>query len=123
MSGDELLLFLQLLQHLGPDFGLALRVQSQSFFELAEPDLPASVLEMLPGKTIQLGVIDVGREEIETPGKVAARLRAALEIVPAQRLIAAPDCGCAALPRAVARAKLNSLVAGARMVRSELDAR
>ena len=53
---------------------------------------------MLPGKTIQLGVIDVGSEVVETPGKVAARLRAALEVLPVERLIAAPDCGCAALP-------------------------
>ncbi len=96
---------------------------AQCSLELAEPDLPASILDMLPGKTIQIGVIDVGREEIETPEKVAARLRAALEIVPAERLIAAPDCGCAALPRAVARAKLDALVAGARMVRAELGKR
>ena len=95
----------------------------QYSLELAEPDLPASILEMLPGKMIQVGVIDVGREEIETPEKVASRLRAALEILPAERLIAAPDCGCAALPREVARAKLSALVAGARIVRAELLSR
>lgn len=92
----------------------------QYSLEFAEPDLPAKVLEMLPGKIIQLGVIDVGREIIETPDVVARRLRAALEIVPADRLIAAPDCGCGALPRGVARAKLDAMVAGARMVRAEL---
>ena len=92
----------------------------QCSLEFAEPDLPASLLEMLPGKTIQLGVINVGSEEVEDPAKVAGRLRAALEIVPAQRLIAAPDCGCAALPREVARAKLQAMVAGAARVRAEL---
>ena len=75
---------------------------------------------MLPGKTIQLGVINVGSEEVETPARVAERLRAALEVVPAQRLIAAPDCGCAALPREVARAKLHAMVAGTALVRAEL---
>ena len=75
---------------------------------------------MLPGKTIQLGVINVGSETIETAAQVAGRLRAALEIVPAQRLIAAPDCGCAALPREVTRAKLNAMVAGTALVRAEL---
>lgn len=89
--------------------------------EFAEPDLPASLLEMLSGKTIQLGVINVGSEQIEAPATVADRLRAALEIVPAHRLIAAPDCGCAALPREVARAKLKALVAGTALVRAELD--
>jgi len=92
----------------------------QYSLEFAEPDLPASLLKMLPGKTIQLGVINVGSEEVETPAQVAGRLRAALEIVPAQRLIAAPDCGCAALPREVARAKLNAMVAGTALVRAGL---
>ncbi len=95
----------------------------QYSLELAEPDLPASVLAMLPGKTIQLGVINVGSDAIETPAEVAGRLRSALEIVPAHRLMAAPDCGCAALPRDVARAKLNAMVAGAKLVRAELDNR
>ena len=93
---------------------------AQYSLELAEPGLPASILQMLPGKTIQIGVIDVGREDIERPETVAKRLRAALEVLPAERIIAAPDCGCVALPREVARAKLNALVAGARTVRAEL---
>ena len=62
----------------------------------------------------------MGSENVETPGQVAGRLRAALEILPAARLIAAPDCGCVALPRDVARAKLAAMVAGARIVRTEL---
>ncbi len=96
--------------------------QAQQYsLEFAEPDLPAKVLEMLPGKIIQLGVIDVGREVIETPQVVERRLRAALEIVPAERLIAAPDCGCGALPREVARAKLQAMVEGARRVRAGLQ--
>ena len=94
----------------------------QCSLEFAEPDLPAKLLAMLPGKIIQLGVINVGAEAIETPERVAAQLKAALEIVPAERLIAAPDCGCAALPRHVARAKLDAMVTGARLVRASLDA-
>ena len=92
----------------------------QFSLEFAEPALPSAVLRLLPGKTVQLGVIDVGSEKIETPGEVAARLRAALEVLPPARLVAAPDCGCVALPRDVARAKLAAMVAGARMVREEL---
>jgi 5-methyltetrahydropteroyltriglutamate--homocysteine methyltransferase len=93
----------------------------QYSLEFAEPGLPASLLGMLPGKTIQLGVIDVGSEQVEAPETVAERLRAALQIVPPERLIAAPDCGCAALSRETARAKLKALVAGTAIVRAELD--
>jgi 5-methyltetrahydropteroyltriglutamate--homocysteine methyltransferase len=93
---------------------------AQVSLEFAEPALPPSLLQMLPGKVIQYGVIDVGRNDVETPEQVADRLRAALEVVPADRLIAAPDCGCTALPRAVARAKLDAMVAGARSVRERL---
>lgn len=96
---------------------------AQYSLEFAEPDLPASLLEMLPGKTIQLGVIDVGSEQVESPETVARRLRAALEVLPAERLVAAPDCGCVALPRNVAYAKLNALVAGTQRVRAELQNR
>ncbi|MBM3344799.1 MAG: hypothetical protein FJY56_22225 [Betaproteobacteria bacterium] len=92
----------------------------QYSLEFAEPDLPAKILDMLPNKIIQLGVIDVGRETIETPAVVEKRLRAALEVVPAARLVAAPDCGCGALPREVARGKLHALAAGAREVRAHL---
>ena len=94
----------------------------QCSLEFAEPELPAKLLAMLPDKTIQLGVINVGSEQIETPERVAERLLGALEVVPAQRLIAAPDCGCTALPRAVARAKLDAMVAGTKLVRARLDA-
>ena len=79
------------------------------------------MLELLPRKTVQLGVINVGSADIETPEKVAGRLRAALDILPVQRLIAAPDCGCGALPRDAARAKLAAMVEGARRVRAELE--
>lgn len=99
---------------------LAKGTAQQYSLEFAEPDLAAKILEMLPGKVIQLGVIDVGRETIETADIVEKRLRAALEIVPAERLIAAPDCGCGALPREVARGKLAAMVEGARRVRAQL---
>jgi 5-methyltetrahydropteroyltriglutamate--homocysteine methyltransferase len=102
---------------------LARATVEQYSLEFAEPALPPALLEMLPGKTIQYGVIDVGRNDVETAAQVADRLRAALEILPPERLIAAPDCGCTALPRAVARAKLDALVAGTRIVRGELQAR
>ena len=54
---------------------------------------------------------------------IANRLRAALEVVPPERLIAAPDCGMKFLPRPVAFAKLVALAEGAALVRAELVSR
>ena len=46
-----------------------------------------------------------------------------LEVVPPERLIAAPDCGCVARGRAATRAKLRALVLGAEAIRLELATR
>jgi 5-methyltetrahydropteroyltriglutamate--homocysteine methyltransferase len=43
-----------------------------------------------------------------------------LPYVPAERLVAAPDCGMKYLPREVAFGKLRALAAGAAIVRREL---
>ena len=61
------------------------------------------------------------KEAPETPETVAARVRAALEVVPAERLVIAPDCGMKYLSRDLAFAKLCAMVKGARIVRAELE--
>ena len=53
---------------------------------------------------------------------VAERIREALRVVPTDRLAVNPDCGLVHLPRAVAFAKLEAMVAGAAIVRRELGA-
>jgi len=85
--------------------------------ESAQPDLDLALLRELPSKTIILGVLDLSDETPETAEQVARRIEAALEIVPAERLQVAPDCGMKYLPREVALAKLRALVEGARRVR------
>ena len=89
----------------------------QISIETAQSDLDCSVLEGLPGKTIILGVIDLDDQQVETPETVAERIRRALPYKRADELVAAPDCGMKYLPRASAFGKLQSLVAGARIVR------
>jgi 5-methyltetrahydropteroyltriglutamate--homocysteine methyltransferase len=89
--------------------------------EAAQPALDPKVLKHLPDKQIIYGVIDLGDQMVETPSDVAARLRAALQHVPAERLIAAPDCGMKYLPRTVAYGKLKALVDGTAIVRNELS--
>jgi 5-methyltetrahydropteroyltriglutamate--homocysteine methyltransferase len=93
----------------------------QVSIETAQSKLDCSVLEQLPGKTILLGVLDLSDMAIETPGAVAARIRRALPHVPAERIIVAPDCGLKYLPRDVAFGKMQAMVAGAAIVRRELE--
>jgi 5-methyltetrahydropteroyltriglutamate--homocysteine methyltransferase len=82
--------------------------------EAAQPGLDAEVLRDVPDKTIVLGVIDLGSNEVETPELVAERIRKALAVVPRERLVVAPDCGMKYLPRELAFRKLEAMVAGAR---------
>ena len=92
----------------------------QISIETAQSKLDCKVLETLPGKTILLGVIDLSDMNIETPETVAARIRRALPHHPAEDIIVAPDCGLKYLPRDVAFAKMQAMVAGAAIVRKEL---
>ncbi|BDG71954.1 uroporphyrinogen decarboxylase family protein [Roseomonas fluvialis] len=92
----------------------------QISIEAAQPKLDLGMLKELSNKTIMLGVLDLGTNEVETAETVAARLREGLRHVPAERLVAAPDCGMKYLPRARAFAKLKALADGAAIVRREL---
>ena len=88
--------------------------------EAAQPKLDPAVLQGLASKKILFGVIDLGDPAAETAELVAERLRGALRHIPAERLIAAPDCGMKYLPRALAFAKLKALADGAAIVRREV---
>ena len=84
--------------------------------EAAQPNLDPEILRAVPDKTILLGVLDLGAEEVETPEVVANRLQRALDVVGPGRLVAAPDCGMKYLPRERAFRKLAAMVEGARLV-------
>jgi 5-methyltetrahydropteroyltriglutamate--homocysteine methyltransferase len=99
---------------------LAAAPVQQISIETAQSNLDTSVLVSLPGKTIILGVLDLGSTDVESPEVVADRIRRALPHVPASQIVVAPDCGMKYLPRAVAFAKMQSMVAGAAIVRDEL---
>ncbi|HKG11533.1 MAG TPA: cobalamin-independent methionine synthase II family protein [Gaiellaceae bacterium] len=84
--------------------------------EAAQPNLDPEVLRDVAGKTIVLGVLDLGADDVETPEVVAARIERALTVLPPERLVVAPDCGMKYLPRERAFKKLQAMVAGARLV-------
>jgi len=95
-------------------------IAEQISIEAAQPKLDLGILSELSNKTIMLGVLDLGSAEVETAETVAERIRAGLKRVPAERLVAAPDCGMKYLPRDRAFAKLSALARGAAIVRREL---
>ena len=65
-------------------------------------------------------MLDLSDMRVETPERVAARIRRALPQVPADRIIVAPDCGLKYLPRDIAFEKMCAMVEGAKIVRQEL---
>jgi len=82
--------------------------------------VPIELLELIRGKKVMVGAIDVARNEIETPEEVAATLREALKYVDADKLYPCTNCGMAPLPRDIANDKLKALSAGTELVRKEL---
>jgi 5-methyltetrahydropteroyltriglutamate--homocysteine methyltransferase len=71
--------------------------------------------------SVGIGVIDVKTNEVESASFVADRIRRALEVIPADRLVITPDCGLVRLHRDVAFGKLCAMVEGTKAVRKELD--
>jgi 5-methyltetrahydropteroyltriglutamate--homocysteine methyltransferase len=102
---------------------LAGSIVQQISIETAQSNLDCAVLEKLPDKRILLGVIDLSDMTVESSETVAARIRRALDHVPADRIIVAPDCGMKYLPPDVAFGKMQAMVEAAAIVRWEIAAR
>ena len=88
--------------------------------ECQNSHVPIELLELVRGKKIMVGAIDVATNTIETPEEVAKTLREALKYVDADKLYPCTNCGMALLPRDIANGKLNALSKGAELVRNEL---
>jgi 5-methyltetrahydropteroyltriglutamate--homocysteine methyltransferase len=99
---------------------LAASHADQISIETAQSGLDCSVLAALDGKTIILGVLDLGDQSVETAEVIAERARRALPYVQPERIVLAPDCGMKYLPRAVAYGKMKAMVDGTRIVRQEV---
>ena len=83
--------------------------------------VPMDLIELIRGKKVMVGAIDVASDTVETPEEVADTLRRALQFVDADKLYPCTNCGMAPLSRQVARGKLHALSAGADIVRRELS--
>jgi 5-methyltetrahydropteroyltriglutamate--homocysteine methyltransferase len=90
--------------------------------ECQNSHVPMDLIELIRGKKVMVGAIDVATNQIETPEQVVDTLRKALQFVDADKLYPSTNCGMAPLSRQVAQGKLNALSAGAAIVRQELTA-
>jgi 5-methyltetrahydropteroyltriglutamate--homocysteine methyltransferase len=77
--------------------------------EGAASKLDVSVLSAIGRKTLMLGVVDVGENEVESVESLVVRANEALRYIPKEQLILAPDCGMLELTQASARKKLINL--------------
>src|SRR3984885_8595477 len=89
----------------------------QVSLECINSRVPISVLKLLHGKDVLIGVIDVATERIETPEEIADPIAKAAEYVPAQKIIASTNCGMAPMRREIAVMKLDALARGAALAR------
>lgn len=92
----------------------------QVSLECANSHVPISLIELLKGKDVLVGCIDVASHDVETPEQVAATIRDAMQYVEPEKLFPCTNCGMAPLSRDVAFGKLKALAAGAAIVRQEL---
>ena len=76
--------------------------------------------ELSAQHAIAAGVIDVKSFHVETAEEVAERIHKVLAHMSAEKLCVTADCGFSAIPRWLAREKLQAMVAGAKIVRGEL---
>lgn len=83
--------------------------------------VPMDLIEIVRGKKVMVGAIDVATQQIETPEQVAQTLRKALQFVDADKLYPSTNCGMAPLARHVAKGKMQALSIGAAIVRQELS--
>ena len=92
----------------------------QVAIECRNSKVPLELLELLKGKIMQAGVIDVASDTVETAEDVAEVIEAVSKFVPKSNIVATTNCGMAPMHRDIAEAKLMALGAGAKLARQRL---
>jgi 5-methyltetrahydropteroyltriglutamate--homocysteine methyltransferase len=85
--------------------------------ECRNSKVPMSLLSLLKGKDVLVGVIDVATDDVETPEQVAVTIEAVMQYVPKQHIVPCTNCGMAPMRREIALAKLDALGHGAALAR------
>jgi 5-methyltetrahydropteroyltriglutamate--homocysteine methyltransferase len=91
----------------------------QVSLECRNSKVPMNLLKLLDGKDVQVGVIDVASDEIETPEQVADVIGEAMKYVAREKITPSTNCGMAPMRRDIAVAKLEALGKGAELARKK----
>jgi 5-methyltetrahydropteroyltriglutamate--homocysteine methyltransferase len=92
----------------------------QVSLECIDSRVPIELMQLLKGKDVLVGVIDVATDTVETPQQVSEVIQKALKYVPAKHLFPCTNCGMAPMDRDIAIAKLKALAQGAALARKKL---
>ena len=99
---------------------LAKSTIGQVSLECHNSRVPIDLIELLEGKDVLIGAIDVASEKVETPQEVAGVAERAAQHVPKARIQLCTNCGMAPMRRDIAYAKLKALAEGAALARARL---
>ena len=91
----------------------------QVSLECMHAKVPMRLMQLLHGKDVLVGAIDVASDTIETPEEVAAVLAEAAKYVAPEKIVACTNCGMAPMRRDIAMAKLSALAKGAKLARGK----
>jgi len=93
----------------------------QVSLECRNSRVPMNLLELLDGKDVLIGAIDVATDAVETPDEVAAVITEAAKYVAREKIIPCTNCGMAPMRRDIANAKLKALGDGAKLARRKFS--
>lgn len=108
-----------------PDYARTLDLIARSnvdemSIEYEQPGHTPELLESAGNKGVILGLLNLSlTAPIETVDGIVKRAREAMEVVPAERLRLAPDCGMWFMPREQAFGKISALAGAGRVLREE----
>jgi len=89
----------------------------QVSLECIHSHVPLELMQLLDGKDVMVGVIDVANDAVETPEEIADTIGKALRFVPREHLLPCTNCGLAPMDRAIALRKLRALGEGTALAR------
>jgi 5-methyltetrahydropteroyltriglutamate--homocysteine methyltransferase len=91
----------------------------QVSLECRNSKVPMELMKLLDGKQVQVGVIDVANDKVETAEDVAAVISEAMKYVARENILPSTNCGMAPMRRDIASAKLKALGDGAALARKK----
>ena len=91
-------------------------ITDQISIEDAHRHNPSNLFALFESSRIIVGFVKIASSEIESVEQIHARMTEILQVLPPERVVAAPDCGLGFLSRELAMTKLRNLCLAAKSV-------